>query len=242
MTARLIAAELAGLRRSFVPWLAMLLVVGGSAVARMLAWVTHAIGRTELGALPFVPSNMGWSDVAVPLALLSYLIVTSYMFGRDFEDGTIDLMLTAPVRRESIVVARVAVIAAGVLVLSAVGWGTDLATRALLATSPLDPGPATSAAAALGSAVAVIATLPLVAWAAIRFRGVLPALGLGIAIQIAVLALSGYTLVRVLPWFLPMGLAAGGNASLIAMALSGLLFVGGMAATIRAIRSVDLFE
>ena len=54
MIARLITAEVAGLRRSFVPWLAMLLVVGGSVVARVLAWVTHAIGRTELGALPFV--------------------------------------------------------------------------------------------------------------------------------------------------------------------------------------------
>ena len=97
MIGRLVTAEVAGLRRSTVPWLAMLLVVGGSVVARVLAWVTHAIGRTELAALPFIPSNVGWSDVAVPLSLLAYLIVTSYLFGRDFEDGNIDLVLTAPV-------------------------------------------------------------------------------------------------------------------------------------------------
>ena len=242
MIVRLITAELAGLRRSFVPWLATLLVVGGSVVARVLAWVTHVIGGTELGALPFVPLDMGWSDVAVPLALLAYLIVTSYVFGRDFEDGTIDLILTAPVRRGSVVVARMIVTAIVVLVLSLAGWGADVAMRALLATSPLGPGSATPAAAALGSAIAAIATLPLVAWAAIRFRGVLPALGLGIAIQIVALALGGSALMQSLPWFLPSELASGGSASWLAVGLSALLFVGGLAATVRALRSADLYE
>ena len=210
MIARLITAEIAGLRRSFVPWLAMLLVVGGSVVARMLAWVTHAIGRTELGALPFVRPDMGWSDVAVPLALLAYLIVTSYVFGRDFEDGNIDLILTAPVRREAIVVARTIVIAAGVLVLCADGLGgrrRDARRPRHVSARPRARRPPLTAA--LGSAVAAIATLPLVAWAAIRFRGVLPALGLGIAIEVVVLALGGFAFVRMLPWFLPIDACCG---------------------------------
>ena len=242
MIVRLIKAEVAGLRRSFVPWLATLLVVGGSVVARVLAWVTHAIGRTELGALPFVPLDIGWSGVAVPLALLAYLIVTSYVFGRDFEDGNIDLILTAPVRRESLVVARTIVIAISVLVLSLAGWGADVAMSAILATSPLDPGSATPATAALGSAIAAIAALPLVAWAAIRFRGVLPALGLGIAIQIVALALGGLAHLQSLPWFLPSELASGGSASWLGVGLSALLFVGGLAAAVRALRSADLYE
>jgi len=225
-----------------VPWLATLLVVGGSVVARVLAWVTHAIGRTELGSLPFVRPNVGWSDVAVPLALLAYLILTAYVFGRDFEDGNIDLILTAPVRREAVVVARTLVIAAGALALSLMGWAADIATHALLAASPLDPGPATAAAAALASAIAGVATLPLVAWAAVRFRGVLPALGLGIAIQVLVLALSGVALVRVLPWFLPTMLASGGGVSVLSVGFSVLLFVGGIVAAIRGLRGVDLYE
>jgi hypothetical protein len=240
--ARLITAEFAGLRRSFVPWLATLLVVGGSVVARILAWVTHAIGRTELGALPFIQPDVGWSDVAVPLALLAYLIVTSYVFGRDFEDGNIDLILTAPVRREAVVAARTSVVAVGVLALCVMGWAADVATHAVLATSPLDPGSATSGTAALGAAIASIATLPLVAWAAIRLRGVLPALGLGIAIQVAALALGGFGLVRWLPWFLPKVLASGGSASLLSVGLSALLFAGGLAMSVLALRSVDLCE
>jgi hypothetical protein len=185
---------------------------------------------------------VGWSDVAVPLALLAYLIVTSYVFGRDFEDGNIDLILTAPVRREAVVAAHTLVIAAGVFILCLMGWAADIATHAILATSPLDPGQATSVTAALGSAIAAIGTLPLVAWAAIRFRGVLPALGLGIAIQIVALALGGFAIVRLLPWFLPTALASGGSASWLSVGLSALLFAGGLAATVRALRSVDLYE
>jgi hypothetical protein len=240
--ARLITAEVAGLRRSMVPWLAMLLVVGGSVVARVMAWITHAIGRTELGALPFIRPDVGWSDVAVPLALLAYLIVTSYVFGRDFEDGNIDLILTAPVKRRAVVVARTFVIAAGVLVLCLMGWAADIATHAVLATSPLDPSPATPASAALGSAVSAVATLPLVAWASIRFRGVLPALGLGIAIEVVVLALGGIALVQSLPWHLPTTLAAGESVSWLSVGLSVLLFTGGLAATIHALRHVDLYQ
>jgi ABC-type transport system involved in multi-copper enzyme maturation permease subunit len=168
--------------------------------------------------------------------------VTSYLFGRDFEDGTIDLVLTAPVRREAVVVARTLVTAVGVLVLCLMGWAADMATHALLATSPLDPGTATSSIAAFGSAMAAIATLPLVAWAAVRFRGGLPALGLGLAIQVVALALGGVAAVRLLPWSLPSALASGGGASLLGVGLSALLFAGGLAATVRELRSVDLYE
>lgn len=242
MIGRLINAELAGLRRSMVPWLATLLVVGGSVVARVMAWVTHAIGRTELGALPFLRQDMGWSDVAIPLALLAYLIVTAYVFGRDFEDGSVDLILTSPVRREAIVVARMIVIAGSVVALGMMGWGADIAMRALLATSPLDPGPATSLAAALGSGIAAIATLSLVSWAATRFHGVLPALGLGIAIQVVTLAIGGFAFVRTLPWFLPSALAAGSGASLLGVGFSVVLFAGGLAATVRELRTADIYE
>ncbi len=242
MIGRLIRTEVAELRRSIVVWLAVLLVVGGSVLARMLAWVSHALARTELRGLPYVPADMGWSDVAVPLALLAYLIMTSYMFGRDFEDGNIDLIMTSPVRRESVVVARTIVIAIGVLVLSLAGWGADVSMRAVLATSSFEPGSATSTGAALGSAIAAIATLPLVAWASIRFRGVLPALGLGIAIEVVVLALGWIAFVRLLPWFLPTALASGGSTSWLSVALSVLLFAGGMAATFRGLRTVDLYE
>ena len=70
----------------------------------------------------------------------------------------------------------------------------------------------------------------------------LPALGLGIAIQVVVLALAGFAPVRLLPWFLPATLAAGGGASWLSMSLSLLLFAGGLAATIHVFRTVDLYE
>lgn len=242
MTGRVIATEVAELRRSLVVWLAVILVVGGSVLARMLTWISHALGRTELGRLPLVNADMGWGDVAVPLAMLAYLVMTAYAFGRDFEDGSVDLILTAPVRREWVVVARAFVIVIGVLTLSLMGWCADAVMCGVLAASSFDPGAATSAAAALGSAVAVAATLPVVAWASIRFRGVIPALGLGIAIQVVVLALGRIAIMRSLPWFLPTTLAAGQSVSWFSVALSALLFAGGTAATLRGFRTVDLCE
>lgn len=243
MIARLVMAEVAGLRRSLVVWLAVLLVAGGSLVARVTAWISHAVARTEISSIPFVSPDMVWSDMAVPLALLAYLIVTAYVFGRDFEDGSIDLLLTAPVPRDSIVLARTIVVVAGVSLLSLTGWGgADAAMRAVLATSPFAPGPATSAGAIFGSTVAAIATLPLVSWAAIRFRAVLPALALGIGVEVSVLALGGFPLVRLLPWSLPMSLALGDAATWIEAALSVLLFAGGLAAAIHALRTADLYE
>lgn len=242
MIARLVMAELAGLRRSLVVWLAVLLVAGGSLVARVTAWISHAVARTEISSIPFVSPDMVWSDMAVPLALLAYLIVTAYVFGRDFEDGSIDLLLTAPVPRDAIVVARMMVVAGGVLLLSLTGWGADAAMRAVLATSPFAPGAATSAAAVFGSTVAAIATLPLVAWAAIRLRAVLPALALGIGIELTVLVLGGFPLVRLLPWSLPMSLALGDTATWIEAALSVLLFAGGLVGSIYALRTADLYE
>lgn len=242
MIGLLIRAEVAGLRRSLVVWLAVLLVVGGSVLARTVTWISHALGRTELGGLPFVHADIGWTDVAVPLALLAYLIVTAYVFGRDFEDGGIDLLLTAPVSRDQVVVARTIVVASAVLALSLMGWAADVAMRAALTASAFDPGQATAASSAAGSAMAAVATLPLVAWACVRFRGVLPALGLGIAIQIGVLALGGFAVVRVLPWFLPMTLAAGHSVSWLGVALSTLLFAAGIAASLQGLRTADLYE
>lgn len=242
MIGRLIRIEFGTLRRSYVVWLAALLVVGGSVVARALTWASHALVRSEIGAFLLINPSVGWSDVAIPLALLADLIVTSYVFGRDFEDGNIDLVLTAPVPREAVVTARAIVIATCLIALWVVGWWADVVMRAVLATSTLDPGAPTSAAAVLGAAVAAIATLPIVAWASIRFRGVLPALGLGIAIQVVVLALAGLAPVRLLPWFLPATLADGGSASSLTIALSLLLFAGGLAATFRGLRTVDLYE
>jgi hypothetical protein len=238
----LLRIELASLRRSRVLWLAALLVVGGSLVARMLTWVSRALGRSELGVLLWNHPSVGWSDVAIPLMLLAYLIVTAYAFGRDFEDGTVDLVLTAPVRREAVVLARMTVVAACLVVLSLVGWLADVALHAVLATSSLDPGGLATPGAVLGASVAGVATLPLVAWAAIRFRGVLPALGLGIAIQVAVLALAGLATVQLLPWFLPLTLASGGSALWYSFVLAFVLFLGGLVATLGSFRTVDLYE
>jgi hypothetical protein len=242
MLMRLVSLEAGALRRSFVLWIGVLIAVGGSVLARSLAWIGHALAQSELRGLLLVNLAGSWGDVAVPLALLSYLIVVACQFGRDFEDGSIDLLLTAPIRRDALVFARGLVVTAFVFLLAVLAWFADAATCALLARSPFDPGAPIAPVAVLGSACAAVATLPLVGWACMRFRSVLPALGAGIGVEVVVLALGRISYVRLLPWYLPSAFAAGLDVPPVAALLSVVLFLGGLALALRGIATVDLVE
>lgn len=241
MMGRMLAAELATLRRSPLVWLTILLAVGGSILARVVAWVAHALERSEIGEF-LIFDGISWSDVAVPLALLAYLIAAAYLFGRDFDDGSIDFVLTSPIRRELIALMRLTVLTVWVLALALMSWWADAAMRAILATTSFDPGAKIAAATAIAAALAAIATLPLVAWMAMRLKGSLPALGIGIAIQAAVLFLGDLAFIRALPWFLPVALAAEETVPWLVVAGAGLLFAAGVFMCLRELRQVDLYE
>lgn len=241
MMGRVLAAEFATLRRSPLVWLTILLAVGGSILARVVAWVAHALERSEIGEL-LIFGGISWSAVAVPLALLAYLIAAAYLFGRDFDDGSIDFVLTSPIRRELIALTRLTVLTVWVLALALISWWADAAMRAILATTSFDPGAEIAAATAIAAALAAIATLPLVAWMAMRLKGSLPALGIGIAIQAAVLFLGDLVFIRALPWFLPVALAAEETTPWLVTAGAGLLFAAGVFMCVRELRQVDLYE
>lgn len=238
---RVFSTELAALRRSPLVWLTVLLCVGGSILARTIAWISFALERSEIGEL-IVFGSTDPIHIALPAALLAYLLATTYLFGRDFDDGCADLVLTAPVRREAVVLGRLSVLAVWVLVLALLAWWGDYATRALLGATSLNPGATVGAGAALGSALAAIATLPLVAWAAIRLRGMLPALAVGIGIEVVGVILGSLAPLRAMPWFLPVTFAAGESASWLAVAGAVALFAAGVATAILALRRVDIFE
>lgn len=242
MILRLFSIEAAGLRRSPLLWVTTLLVAGGSILGRTVSWVMHAIERSDLAELLAFVGDAGWANVATPLALLAYLIAAAYLFGSEFDDGSIDLILTSPVRRESVVLARTALLATWVLGLALLGWIADFGMRALLSTTQFDPGPVVSASAALVSAVAAFATLSVVTWVAVRFRGALPALGLGIGIQVVVLTLGGIAGVRTLPWFLPLSAAVGAHVSWWSVAMAATLFAAGFLATVFSLRNADIYE
>ncbi len=241
MIGRVLTAELATLRRSPLVWLTILLAVGGSMLARVIAWVAHALERSEIGEF-LIFGGIGWSDVALPLALLAYLIATAYLFGRDFDDGSIDFVLTSPVRREYVALVRLTVLTVWVLALALMSWWADAAMRAILATTSFDPGAGIAATTGFTATLAAIATLPLVGWTALRFKGSLPALGIGIAIQGVALFLGDLVFIRALPWFLPVALAAEEAVAWPVAAGAGLLCAAGVLMCLRELRQVDLYE
>ncbi len=242
MIGRLLSIEAGALRRSPLLWVTVLLAVGGSILGRTVSWAMHAIERSDLAELLSFAREVGWANVSAPLAVLAYLIVAAYLFGSEFDDGSIDLILTSPVRRETVVLARTALLTVWVLTLALLGWLADVGMRGLLSTTQFDPGPAVGVTTAFFSAVAALATLSVISWAAVRFRGALPALGLGVGIQVVVASLGGISVVRTLPWFLPFGVASGAHVSWWSVAMAVTLFSAGLLATVGGVREADIYE
>jgi ABC-2 type transport system permease protein len=182
--------------------------------------------------------------VAVGGAIL-FAIITSWVFGREFSDGTAKELLALPTPRAAIVAAKFIITGAWTFLLSVwifmlglfvgklvdiPGWSADLLLSAARDT--------------LGAAALTIALLPFVALLASIGRGYLPPLGWTIlTVALAqVAALTGWG--DWFPWSVPalFSGAAGPRANLLGMhsyvlvILAGLI---GLAATFYWWRSAD---
>ena len=163
-----------------------------------------------------------------------FVMVTSWVFGREFSDGTVKDFLAVPVRRTSIILAKFVTAAAWCGMLALVIFAAGLATGLLMNL----PGGSTSVILNGGAVVLTISMLTI--WVVLPFaffasagRGYLLPLGL------AVLALMMANLSAVLgwgeyfPWAIPglmsMGTGALAPASAWIVLLTGL---GGILATL----------
>ncbi|MFI7068421.1 ABC transporter permease [Kribbella sp. NPDC050124] len=140
----------------------------------------------------------GWSgyltiaaQVTAAAALLGYGVVLSWLFSREFADGTITGLFAIPIPRPTIATAKLVVyfvwacVTAAALLVVLVLFGL----AAGLGSVPTDVVPAMARQLGLGVLTAVIATPA--AWAATAGRSVLA----GIATTIGVLVLSQLTVV-----------------------------------------------
>jgi ABC-type transport system involved in multi-copper enzyme maturation permease subunit len=239
VTGRLFTGELALVRRSPLLAVTLLLAVGGTILARLVAWTGALLESSEVGEIVALAA-FARDDLALPLSLLAYILAAAYLFGRDFDNETIDYALTAPIPREGIVTAKLLVLAVWVGVLASLAWIADALTRQVLVATSIDPGALSSLPSALLVALAALSALPLVAWAAVRLRGTIAALGLGIGIQLAALLLGGLAGMNMLPWRVPVVLAAGEPVSIVAIAGCVLLAALGAAACVIEMRRMDL--
>jgi hypothetical protein len=237
MIARALSFEVAGLRRSWAVPVTALFAVGGAVFGRTVTWLASLLQASEIE--PFGLLGVSGTDIGIPLVMLGFVMAAAYVFGSDLAAGTADVVLTAPVKREAVLAAKLVVMLAWTLGLALVAAAADTVLRLALSVSAWDPGQPVTVAAVLGSALAGYATLPLIGWVALRFRGVVAATGAGIAVFAGAYLLRGYEFGAIVPWNAPYELVAHGADVGIA-AESAVLFVAGVAACAWQMRRLDL--
>lgn len=171
----------------------VLLVVGIAVLAGALTAAAGSGNEQVLAQLGPLAGRSGWplllgvvAQVTAAAVLLGFGVVLSWLFGREFADGTVGALFALPVSRSAVAAAKVvvflawAVVVATALVLLLVVGGLVIGLGM--------PDGAVITALARQHLLALLSTVLAVpaAWAATLGRGLLP--GIGTAIGLIVIA------------------------------------------------------
>jgi ABC-2 type transport system permease protein len=210
---RALKAEVLKLRRArMVMWTALSVALVPAVVASSLKLSNTDLGRTTWESfMDFAPQMMAsWWGV------LLFGLAASYLFGREYADGTAKTMLTLPIRRESFVAAKMIVLAAWVFGLTALSVVLEAACAAVLRL----PGFAwehvwATAGESMTIALLVYLTLPVVAWLAMLEKGYLPPMLFSAFMATAGFMCGAIGWGRWFPWSMPLAVAGSAFGPLI---------------------------
>lgn len=179
--------------------------------------------------------------------LLLFGVLTAYLFGREYSEGTAKNMLTLPVRREWFVLAKMAVLAAWVLALTVLSTTLSVAAGTILDIDGFAWAHVWRCLSdSLTVSLLIYTTLPLVALLAVRGKGYLPPM-LFTAIMMAIgMVVITTDAARWFPWSMP-SVHVGATwlpippSDLVAgsWALAGGVFVAGLAILVIQVNAAD---
>lgn len=174
------------------------IVVGISVLSGSMLLAAHSDDPQVLAKLGPVAAGdwagflLGAAQITGAGGMGGFAVVLAWMFGREFQDGTITGLFALPVRRSTIAVAKLIIYSAWAVVMSVLLAVVLLIVGTIAGLGPLTPatGAMLGRQVALGIMSAAI-TAP-VAWAATLSRSVLGgvsvAIGLVVVAQVSVLA------------------------------------------------------
>lgn len=211
----LISTELMKLRRSKITWISLsAYLVIGLFVGFMLWIVGHPGTAERLGLLgqkvSFASSGVSadWKGLLAMFAemggvggMILYSIIVSYVFGREYAEGTAKNMLGLPVRRELFVAAKLVVSSLWFLALTLALLAESLIVGAVLGFSGFSWALFLHEAGnVLVAALLSLALGPTVAWIAVASGGYLAPLGFTIFSLVLGTAFGATAWARWVPW------------------------------------------
>lgn len=179
---------------------AILLVVGVSAMAAATTAAAHS-GNAQLAAkLGPLAAEGGWAgilsvavQVTAAAGLLAFGVGLSWMYGREFAEGTITGLFGLPVARTTLALAKLVVYLLWTVITAVVLTAVVAVTAAAVTRQLPDSAGWATLARLLGLAV-MTAALPIpAAWAATLGRGLLPAIAttIGLIAVTQIVAMTG---------------------------------------------------
>lgn len=255
--AQVLATEFLKLRRSKITWLSWLAYSIMPLVGGLFMWVVREPERAaQLGLLgqkaQFVGVTADWTSFFGLLlqttgigGMILVSVIATYVFGREYHDGTAKNLLALPIGRHWFVVAKLAVVFVwfGLLTISLLLEG--FAVGALLGL----PGFSTSLALSSATDILLAASVAwlqvsVVTWIATLGRGYLAPLGFAIFILVMGMVFGATGWGKWFPWSIgPLFAGVAGprveiltTGSLVVLALT---FLAGTTATILQMRYAD---
>lgn len=209
---RALRSEVLKMRRSrTVLWTALAVSIVPAITASSVKALGSLTTLTWESFMALAPQMMAsWWGVLI------FGLATSYLFGREYLDGTAKNMLTLPIRRETFIVAKLVVLAfwTGGLALLAVGLQAGFA--ALLGVSGFAWSYIWAAAAdCLEIAALIYVTLPAVAALAMLEKGYLPPMMFSAFMATAAFMVGAVGWGRWFPWSMPLAVAGSAFGPLI---------------------------
>ena len=194
--ARVLGTELSKLRRSSVTWLSAVFYLFFGFLGAFVVWMLKnpesarslgLIGQKASFAMNGISADWAglfslFDELGMAGGMVLLSIIVTYLYRREYVEGTAKNMLALPVPRAWFAAAKLVVAAIWFAILSAILLAESFAVGSLLGLGPLPPGAlASEAARAATSTLLVLALQPIVAWIAVASRGYLAPFGYTIA-------------------------------------------------------------
>lgn len=242
---RVLAAEVRKIHRAPVLWwtfgaVAVVPVLSATSILALAGGLRHTDWRMFMDLAPQMMASW-W-------AVLLFGLAASFIFGREYLEGTAKNLLTLPLRREAFMIAKLGVLAVWVLALSLVAVALQAVAAAILGVQGFAWAHVWRAAwACLEIAGILYLTLPVVASLAMLEMGYLPPMLFSAFMAATAFMVGAVGWGAYFPWSMP--LAAAGSAfgplikapvlAPISFGILGVVFAGGLSAAFLHVRFAD---